>query len=116
MSTSRLDDFFDPERLGKLWSAGPSAAEAVEAAAAAELPLSPAESGVALVAKLQRALERDLGARSARCEPFLARAGELCAALPDPGARAQLLKLLDGLEDLMETIGLRASPGELTRG
>ena len=109
MSTSRFDDFF-----GKLGSAGPSAAEAV--GPAAELPLSPAEDGVALVAKLQRALERDLGARSARCEPLLARAGELCAALPDPSARAQVLKLLDGLEDLMETIGLRASPGELTRG
>ena len=114
MSSSRADDFFDPDRLSKLWAGGPTATEPEQAELAA--PISPAENGAALVARLQRALERDFGPGSADCQPLLARASELCATLPDPSARTQLLGLLDGLEDLMETIGLGSGPGELSRG
>lgn len=114
MSSSRTD-FFDPERLRKLWGSGPETATP-EVAAAPESSLSTAEEAAALLARLRRALERDFGAGVARYQPFLERAGNLCAQLPDPVAGAQLSSLLNGLEDLMETIGVGAKPGELPRG
>ena len=114
MSTSRFDDLFDPERLGALWSGGPSVTK--PELPAAEIESSPAEAAAALLAQLTRALERDFGRGAARCKPFLARASHLCAALPDPAAQEQLISLLDGLEDLLEVAGVGPSPGELPRG
>ena len=40
----------------------------------------------------------------------------LCERLPDPAAGERLCALLDGLEDLMEALGVTRSPGELQRG
>lgn len=113
MSTSRYDDFFDPARLEQLWTAAPQAAEAE---AEAQAQSAPAPNASALIAKLQRALQRDLGPASTTCEPFLKEAAELCAALPDPVAQAELDAVLDGLEDFVEASLIGPTPGGMRRG
>ena len=105
----RLDEIFDPGALEERWARKPE--PSAEEAPRAARPLPPP---LALIARIEAVLRRDLRGAEKPVLPLLARARALVGATlpgddgkpPDPkaakDARAELDRLLDDIEDLVE--------------
>lgn len=107
---TKLDELFDPERLGPLWER-----EKKDGGPAAAVPAGPppAPRSVVLLEAIASTIRRDLGPQVGPIEPLLERARLLLEERAarerdgkDPGAPDEILSLLDSVEDAFEALEL----------